>query len=104
MSLGELAPRSARKDSTMSSSRTPREAAGPVWLKAHASTGAGACVQLAEIGGMIGLRDSKNPDAAPHLFSRDEIRAFFCVVKMGEFDHLVKVEDPEPPASRKERS
>jgi hypothetical protein len=76
----------------------------PIWLKSRASMGAGACVQLAEVGDMIALRDSKHPENAPHLFTHDEMRAFFSAVRLGEFDHLVKTEDPESAARQKVRS
>jgi hypothetical protein len=65
----------------------------PLWLKSRASMGAGACVQLAEVGDMIALRDSKHPENAPHLFTHAEIRAFFAAIRLGEFDHLVKNEE-----------
>lgn len=58
------------------------------WIKASQSLGNGACVELAQAGDMIALRDSKNPDVAPFLFTRAEMDAFLDGAKRNEFDHL----------------
>jgi hypothetical protein len=62
------------------------------WVKASASVGAGACVELAYAGEMIALRDSKNPQIPPFLYTRAELAAFLDGAKRGEFDHLT---DPQ---------
>jgi len=58
------------------------------WRKATASKPDQSCVELATVGGVIGIRDSKVPDGPILQFSRAEIRALFAGVRAGEFDHL----------------
>jgi hypothetical protein len=58
------------------------------WIKASASFGAGACVELAPSRDMIALRDSKNPHVVLR-FTKLEIIAFIDGARRGEFDHLV---------------
>jgi hypothetical protein len=58
------------------------------WVKSSRSMGSGACVELAAAGQYVALRDSKNPDVPPFLFTRVELEAFLHGVKRGEFDHL----------------
>jgi hypothetical protein len=65
----------------------------PNWIKARASLGAGACVEVAAIGERIALRDSKNPDTPPLYYTKAEIRAFLDGARNGEFDHLVAPKD-----------
>lgn len=58
------------------------------WLKSSLSNGQGVCVEVAEIGDEIAVRDSKNPNG-PHLrFARSEIAAWIAGCKAGEFDDL----------------
>src|SRR3954466_12492533 len=78
----------AHEEIKMSASRTTRDQ-GLVWIKAQASVTNGACVELADEGAMLALRDSKNPDVVLH-YSRAEIAAFLDGAKKGEFDHLVE--------------
>jgi hypothetical protein len=60
------------------------------WIKATASGDNGACVELALAGdGWVALRDSKNPDVPPLMYTRTEFAAFLDGAKAGEFDHLV---------------
>ena len=58
------------------------------WIKSSRSYSTGACVELAPLGDMIALRDSKNPDVQLRL-TRREGEAFIDGAKRGEFDHLV---------------
>jgi Domain of unknown function (DUF397) len=58
------------------------------WVKASFSTGLNACVELSSCGGMIALRDSKDPGVLLH-FTQLEMYAFIDGAKRGEFDHLV---------------
>jgi hypothetical protein len=44
------------------------------------------CVTVARRHGMVGVRDSKDPQNTTLCFSRDEWRAFVAGVKAGEFD------------------
>jgi hypothetical protein len=59
------------------------------WIKASASMGADACVEFARAGELIAVRDSKNADTPPLMYTRAEIAAFLDGAKKGEFDHLL---------------
>jgi Domain of unknown function (DUF397) len=59
------------------------------WQKSSYTGGAGNCVEMAAVGEYILMRDSKNPDREPHVFTRAEISAYFAGVKDGEFDHVI---------------
>ena len=62
---------------------------GLQWRKAAASTGNGACVELAAgEAGAVYLRDSKDPEGAVLKFTRREIAAFLEGARGGEFDDL----------------
>lgn len=55
----------------------------PVWRKSSYSTEQefGTCVEVAELGEQLGVRDSKNP-GQPHLtFSRESWSAFVGAIK-----------------------
>jgi hypothetical protein len=60
----------------------------PNWRKSSYSTDTPNCVELADAGAEILLRDSKNPDQGHFTFTRAEIAAFVAGVKAGEFDDL----------------
>jgi hypothetical protein len=56
------------------------------WFKSSASA-AGNCVEVAHLpGGGVAVRDSKNRDHAPHVYTRPEWEAFLSGVRNGEFD------------------
>ncbi|MGH3663272.1 MAG: DUF397 domain-containing protein [Micromonosporaceae bacterium] len=58
-----------------------------VWRKARRSQGNGACVEVADLGDTVAVRDSKNPDGPVLTFrSKDEWAYFVEAVKAGEFD------------------
>lgn len=59
------------------------------WIKASRSVNLSACVELAQDGDMIALRDSKNPEVATLYFTRTEIDAFLDGARRREFDHLL---------------
>jgi hypothetical protein len=63
---------------------------GPTWTKASGSSNNGGCVEVAAIDDMVAVRDSKNPDGPPLLFTRREIAYFLDGVKTGEFDQFVQ--------------
>lgn len=58
------------------------------WRKSSFSNGIGECVELADLGDSIGVRDSKNPGDLTLFLTRGELRAFIEGVKAGEFDDL----------------
>lgn len=62
---------------------------GLAWVKSSHSVAANACVELARAGDLVALRDSKNPEIAPFLFTHAEFAAFLGGAKCGEFDHFV---------------
>lgn len=62
---------------------------GLQWRKAAASSGTGACVELASgPTGAVYMRDSKDPQGAVLTFTRREIAAFLAGARGGEFDDL----------------
>lgn len=59
----------------------------PAWRKASFCQ-SGECVEVAEVDGMIVLRDSKRPDGSVLHYTADEWRFFVHGIKAGEFDDL----------------
>jgi hypothetical protein len=58
-----------------------------VWRKSSHSNGAGGmCVEAAQAGDQIAVRDSKNPTGPILVFSRGEWEAFLAGTRDGEFD------------------
>jgi len=56
------------------------------WFKSSES-GANGCVEVAHLPqGGVALRDSKDRNLVPHVYTRDEWAAFTAGVKAGEFD------------------
>jgi hypothetical protein len=55
------------------------------WRKATACTG-GNCVEIANDGDRFLVRDSKNPQTEPFVFTRTEWQAFVAGVRAGDFD------------------
>jgi hypothetical protein len=64
------------------------ELSGLAWRKAQASVNNGQCVELARTGGLIAIRDSKNPAGPVLMYTPAEWRAFLTGAKNGEFDDL----------------
>jgi len=59
------------------------------WRTSSFSNGAG-CVQVAPLGGgLVALRDSKNPDQGYFVYNAHEWHSFVQGVGAGEFDDLV---------------
>lgn len=58
------------------------------WRKAQLSVDNGQCVELARAGGMIAIRDSKDPAGPVLMYTPAEWRAFLTGAKNGEFDDL----------------
>ncbi|MFI1918853.1 DUF397 domain-containing protein [Nocardia sp. NPDC020380] len=56
------------------------------WFKSSYSQGGGECVEVAYLdGGMVGVRDSKNPAGPALVFTPGEWSAFTAGVNDGEF-------------------
>lgn len=58
------------------------------WRKSSFSM-MGDCVELADTGGGVGVRDSKHPDAATLQFSRGQLAGFVDHIKAGDLDDLL---------------
>jgi hypothetical protein len=56
-----------------------------LWHTSSFSSGGTNCVQVAFLdGGIVALRDSKNPQKPPHLFTDAEYNAFVGGIEHGE--------------------
>jgi hypothetical protein len=64
-----------------------QQAEQPVWRKAS-FCGSGECVEIAELNGIVLMRDSKDPHGGRLRCSADEFRSFILGIKAGEFDDL----------------
>jgi hypothetical protein len=51
------------------------------WTKSSRSGGNGQCVECADLGDLVAVRDSKNPDGPALAFERDAWRAFIEEIK-----------------------
>jgi uncharacterized protein DUF397 len=60
----------------------------PTWRTSSFSDGMN-CVQVAEIGDTVAVRDSKDPDGPVLHFTRSEMLAFLRGAKAGEFDDVI---------------
>lgn len=56
------------------------------WRKAQASTQNDACVEVADLGKAVGVRDSKNPTGPALVFSAAAMGRFVAEVKAGRVD------------------
>lgn len=56
-----------------------------LWRKSTYST-QGNCIEVADFGETIGVRDSKDPEGPVLHFAPSEIAAFLSGAKAGEFD------------------
>ncbi|MGO4615628.1 DUF397 domain-containing protein [Nocardia sp. 2YAB30] len=60
---------------------------GAQWFKSSRSAGGKDCVEVAFVnGGMVGVRDSKNPTGPALVFTPGEWDAFTAGVQDGEFE------------------
>lgn len=56
------------------------------WRKSSLSGGSGNCVEFADAGDLVLVRDSEDP-SGPHLrFTSSQWRCFLAGVRLGEFD------------------
>jgi hypothetical protein len=56
------------------------------WRKSTHSGGNGSCVEIADLGTAVAVRDSKDPDGPKLIFSPDEWRTFARNVTSGIHD------------------
>ncbi|MFG3616536.1 DUF397 domain-containing protein [Nocardia sp. NPDC047654] len=62
------------------------DSSGAKWRKSSHSQSGGDCVEVAHLdGGMVGVRDSKNPSGPALVFTPGEWDAFTAGVNDGEF-------------------
>jgi Domain of unknown function (DUF397) len=60
---------------------------GAQWRKAKASGSQGGCVEVAtNLPGIVAVRDTKDRDKSPHVYTDHEWRCFLDGVRNGEFD------------------
>ncbi len=57
-----------------------------VWKKSSFSGGNGSCVEVADLGQLIAIRHSHDPDGPQLVYSRDAWRAFLRHVRAGTYD------------------
>lgn len=58
----------------------------PVWRKSRRSNNGGNCVEIADLGGDIAVRDSKDPNGPKLVMTRVHWRAFTDAVKRTDND------------------
>lgn len=58
------------------------------WRKARSSTAHGACVEVANAGHLIAVRDSWNPQGVMLTYTTTEWKSFLDGAKRGEFNTL----------------
>ena len=62
------------------------------WIKSSLSYSNGNCVEIATLpDGMIGIRDSKNPEGPVLRFTPGEWNAFLAGALLGEFDQAARM-------------
>jgi hypothetical protein len=60
----------------------------PTWRKSSYSASSDNCVELADAGDAVLLRDSKHPEQGHFTFTRADMTTFINSVKAGGLDHL----------------
>jgi hypothetical protein len=61
--------------------------AARIWVRSSRCGGAGSCVEIADLGAHVAVRDGKRPESSPVLiFSDEEWLSFISGVKAGDFD------------------
>jgi hypothetical protein len=64
---------------------TPR----PTWRKSSYSVNQANCVELADAGDDVLIRDSTHPDAGHLTVARSELAALVAAARAGELDYLL---------------
>ena len=60
---------------------------GAAWRKSSYSSGTGQCVEIARLAdGGWAVRNSREPEKEPHIFTDGEFAAFRAGIKDGEFE------------------
>ncbi|MYQ73977.1 DUF397 domain-containing protein [Streptomyces sp. SID4934] len=62
---------------------------GTCWVKATASDGRDECVELAQAGENVAMRNSRDPEGPALVFTKAEMVAFFDGVSKGEFSVMI---------------
>lgn len=57
-----------------------------LWVKSSLSAYNGNCVEVADVDGDVGVRNSRDPGGAVLQFTPDEWKAFMGGCRLGEFD------------------
>ena len=66
------------------------ELRGVAWQKSRLSNPSGNCVEMAKLrGGMVAVRNSRDPEGPALIYTRDEIVALLHGVRDGDFDNLI---------------
>jgi hypothetical protein len=55
------------------------------WRKSSYSGGANDCVEVADLGPYVAVRDSKDPQQQPLVFERSAVHALVSAIKRQEF-------------------
>jgi hypothetical protein len=59
------------------------------WRKSSYSVNGANCVEIADTGANICVRDSKHPEHGHLRFTRSELAAFIAAASAGELDYLL---------------
>lgn len=73
---------------TVGSESSGHGSPGPRWRKSSFSI-VGECVELADCGGGIGVRDSKQRDAGTLLITRTQLAGVVASIKAGDLDSFL---------------
>lgn len=60
----------------------------PVWRISSFSTNNGSCVEVADLGGTVAVRNSNHPSRGTISFSLNAMAAFVAASAAGEYDDL----------------
>lgn len=66
----------------------PAPESRPEWVKSSRSFANGNCVEVTDLGGEVGVRNSRHPDGPVLRFTPGEWQAFIAGARNGEFDRF----------------